>query len=124
MTLGSPSRAQTYRKSLESISEIPYTPDKAQLLVVELDMSKSDYQKLRNSAREQRSKLFQSYNVIHQAKLQCYPPKSDIRVTEFSAEVKLQSLLDHTIQRILLIHDEVIKNLCQKSDRDLNLICN
>lgn len=123
VTLGSPSRAQKYRKSLESISEIPYTPDKALSLVVELDMSKSDYQKLRNSTREQCCKLFPSYNVIHQAKLQCYPPKSDIRVTECSAEVKLQSLLDHTIQRILLIQDEVIKSLCQESVRNLNLIC-
>lgn len=126
VALGSPSRAHRYRESLESISEIPYTSDKALSLVIELDLSKSDYQKLRNSAREQRSKLFPPYNVIYQAKLQCYPPKSDITVTECSAEVKLQSLLDHTIQRILLLQDEVIKSLCKErkeSVRNLNLIC-
>ena len=106
---------------MESILEIPYTPDKALSLVVELDMSKSDYQKLRNSTREQCCKIFPSYNVIHRAKLQCYPPKSNIHVTECSAEVNLQSLLDRTIQRILLIQDEVIESLSKKKCSELTI---
>lgn len=123
VTLGSPSRAKKYRESLDSIRETPYTHDKALSLVIDLNLSQADYQKLRNSTREQQCTIFPPYKAIYQAKLRCYPRKSDITVTECSAEVKLQSLLNHTIQRILLLQEAVIDSLSKESVRNLSLIC-
>lgn len=57
------------------------------------------------------------------AKCKCYPDKSSITVTECSAEVKLQALLDHTIQRILFNQMDVIKSLNSENLYNLNLIC-
>ncbi|KAJ4427088.1 hypothetical protein ANN_24703 [Periplaneta americana] len=39
-----------------------------------------------------------AYNEVREAKLDCY--LCDITLTEISAEVKLQSLLDHAARRI------------------------
>lgn len=58
-----------------------------------------------------------------QAKTECYPSATDIIITECSAEVKLQALLDHTAQRILLIQKDVIKSLTSDNVRYVNLIC-
>jgi len=55
--------------------------------------------------------------------LKCYPIKSDITVTECSAEVKLQALLNHTTERILLTQMDVIKSLSSEKVRNFNLIC-
>lgn len=104
---------------LKKLKRIPQFPWPASIY-------KADYQNLRNSTREQCCKVFPPYNIIHEAKLRCYPPKSDNTVTECNAEVKLQFLLNYTIQRILLIQDEVIKSLIvvsRESVRNLNLVC-
>lgn len=58
-----------------------------------------------------------------EAKRKCYPLKSNISVTECSAVVKLQALLDHTANRILLTQMDVIKSLASENVRNLNLIC-
>lgn len=83
---------------------------------------KSQYQKIRNASRENCSTLFSSYNKVHRAKLKCYPRKTDISVTECSAEIKLQALLDHTIKRILLTQTDVINSMPYEEVRNLNSI--
>lgn len=57
-----------------------------------------------------------SYQSIVKAKKQCYPPI--ITVTESSAEVELQSLLDHTATRILESQKDVLARVpCQSLDK-------
>lgn len=85
---------------------------------------KSQYQKIRNNgSKENYSTLFPSCKKVHEAKLICYPTKSDLTITECSAEVKLQALLDHTIKRILSSQADVIDTMPQENVRNLNLIC-
>ncbi|XP_050539382.1 uncharacterized protein LOC126904405 [Daktulosphaira vitifoliae] len=51
---------------------------------------------------------FPSYKVVQESKKQCYPKPKDIQVTSIHAEVSLQALLDHTVERLFLVQKPVI----------------
>ncbi|CAB3237621.1 unnamed protein product [Arctia plantaginis] len=71
---GSPTKAARYRKSLESTNNnVPFTENEALSLYVELGLSQSKYQLLRNAHMEKKSRMFPAYKKIQKAKLQCYP---------------------------------------------------
>ena len=96
-----------------------YTPEKALALSISLNLSKWQYINLRDSAIEQgAASMYPSYHKIKQAKLNCYPAKEDITVTEEGASIKLQALLNLTAMRLL---DAMDFNLSSKAD--LELIC-
>lgn len=107
---GSPTRATRYRQSLYCNSERKMTNDEALSFIIENKLSKNMYNNIRSTSVEHNCKLYPSYKDVLQAKKQCYPSTSEITITECSAEVRLQALLDHTIQRILLVQKEVIKS--------------
>ena len=121
--LGSPSKAKKYKESIDTIQETTLLADAALSLIVELTLSKPQYQGLRNRRKENSCNLFPAYKLPYQAKLKYYPPKSDISVKECSAEVKLQALLNHTVDRILLTRMDVVKSLSPENVCNLNLIC-
>lgn len=123
VTLGSPSKAEKYRKSLEFVSETILSGDKALSLLIEQKLSRSQYEGLRNISLENNCKLYPSYKNVLIAKRKCYPDKLSITVTECSAEIKLQALLDHTVGRILSTQMDVIKSLSSEKLSNLNLIC-
>lgn len=50
---------------------------------------------------------FISYIKFQLAKKLCYPPQESITVTDTSAEVALQALLNHTETRLLEVQKEV-----------------
>lgn len=52
-------------------------------------------------------KLYPPYKSVLETKQKCYPLKSEITVTESSAQIKLQSLLNHTVERILLTQTNI-----------------
>ncbi|GBM84800.1 hypothetical protein AVEN_217788-1 [Araneus ventricosus] len=58
--------------------------------------------------------MYPAYHKIKAAKQLCYP--SDVNVTETFAEIKLQSLMDHTIMRLCKVQDVL------KSTRDLRTL--
>lgn len=47
---------------------------------------------------EQNCRLYPGYKKAVEAKNICYPPRSSIKMSDNSAEVELQQLLDHTGQ--------------------------
>lgn len=119
---GSPTKASKYRKSLESANtNIPFTNDEALSLFIELGLSQSKYQQLRNAHVQKKSKMIPSYKKLQEAKLQCYPALG-LSFTDNEAAVKLQSLLDHTTDRIILYQMEVVKCLSGKQLENLTLI--
>jgi hypothetical protein len=65
--------------------------------------------------------MYPVYYKVLQCKEQCYP--ADITATESVASVKLQSLLNHTVQRILKAQSDVIESLPVDKRHDLQLIC-
>lgn len=55
------------------------------------------------------------------AKWKCYPSKWNMSTSECSADVKLQALLDHTMERTLLRQIDVIKSLSSESVSNLQM---
>lgn len=65
--------------------------------------------------------MIPSYKKLQTARLKCYPAEG-LSITANEAEVKLQHLLNHTIERIILYQMEVIKTLSEKKLENLTLI--
>ena len=79
--------------------EKPYTPDEALALLLDARQSKEDYQTMRSGAVKRGCQLYPPYNDVRAAKDKCMP--SGMLYEDYSAEVPLQDLLDHTVQRLI-----------------------
>lgn len=123
VTSSSLSKARKYRKSLEFIPEVTFSADEAVSLVIEQKLSRSQYQGLWSMSKKKKCILYPSYHLVLKAKCKCYPEKDSISICETSAEVKLQALLDHTINRLLTTQMDVVKSLPDEQLLNLNLIC-
>lgn len=113
-----PEAADQLKNVVEKKTTILFTPEKALGLLLSLKLTKWQYITLRETAiREGVKNLYPSYFKVQQAKLECYPPKDTICVTDTFAKIQLQSLLDKTAQRILqsLSIDIQDKQLCMIS---------
>lgn len=74
--------------------------DEALSLIVEAKLTKHQYLLIRGMINKKTScEIFPSYKKILTSKTKCYPKNE--QVTETSAEIELQSLLDHTVTRIV-----------------------
>lgn len=83
----------------EPKTPIPYTPEEALALYTDGGYSKRSYRLMQYGAKERNCNIYPSYDILAKTKTECYP--SAIHVTERSAEVGLQTLVDHTIARII-----------------------
>nr|XP_047123607.1 uncharacterized protein LOC124806596 [Hydra vulgaris] len=105
-------RVANYIKSLK-LSQISQTSElyteTALSILMEAKLSKHQYCIIRSAAIANSSSFLPSYEKLKEAKKMCYP--EDITVTEISAEVKLQSLLNHTFLRIIKTQQDVIDSL-------------
>lgn len=90
-----------------------FSADEALGLFLSLKLTKWQYNTLRQCANEKGSNIFPSYYQVQHAKQECYPAKDAITVTETSAKIKLQALLDITTRRIMmpLVMDSDCKEL-------------
>jgi hypothetical protein len=123
VTLGDSSKSKEYIRSLEFIAESTMSAEEAVSLCVEQRLSVNQYKGLRAASLAKNCNLYPSYKTVLKAKQQCYPLKADMTFTESSGEVKLQSLLHHTSERILLAQSEVVKDLTSDCLSSLSLIC-
>lgn len=80
-------------------------------------MSRTQYQLLRQGAKEKNAIIYPSYKKLQEEKKFCYP--NNMKFTESFAEVKLQPFLNHTTSRIFKMQDSVLCNL--SSDELVNL---
>lgn len=114
--LKNPQDVQKVKNSILDNNEKPkFTADEALGLVLSLKLSKWQYNIMRRSVNEKNADLFPSYYKVQMAKQECYPPKSDITVTDTEAKIQLQSLLDVTTKRIL-------KTIDSNESKELTLI--
>lgn len=97
----------------ESRNATYFTVDEALSIFADLDLSKSQYGLLRANLINKNFDILPSYHILTNAKKLCYPPPSSIQITDTSAKVNLQDLLDHTSARILKI--ENVYNPARKS---------
>lgn len=120
-----PTRASKMHKSWQLTKEarnvVPYSDDEAVSLIIEGKLSKHQYLLFRREAKLKNADIYPSYHKVLEAKSRCYPPKEAQIVTESSAEILLQELLDHTTRRILELQEQVISSL-PLDDRLNNLV--
>ena len=89
---------RSVKNILSKDTKASLSSDKALALFLDADLSKATYQLLRNNALELNSPIYTVYHALKNAKDRCYP--DDIQVSDYSAEVPLKSLLQHTAQRL------------------------
>ena len=75
--------------------------EEALALKVNCDLSDSQYQVLRNSSLKQNAEIYPSVKVIFDAKSKFYP--ENLEILETSAKCYVQSMVNHTLSRIMNI---------------------
>ena len=88
---------------------IKMTPEEALALKVQCNLSDDSYQMIRNAAKEHNSDIFPSLHKIFEVKSKCYPP--DLSITETSAKSSLQSMVNHTLTRIISLVNHKLEML-------------
>lgn len=66
-----------------------------------LNSTKAEYQAVRKMLTDEGKNVFPFHYQIQRAKSVCYPPKEKIHISDSSASVELQAILDLTVGRIL-----------------------
>ncbi|CAH0546850.1 unnamed protein product [Brassicogethes aeneus] len=126
ITTKSPMRASRYQAALKASQKPPTCEIPADLalnLIISGKMTKETYKLMRNLTNTNCGTLvYPSYNKILAAKRRCYPDRSAMTVTETSAEVKLQALLDHISERLLQVTFEDINKLHPTYSEKMQLI--
>jgi hypothetical protein len=92
-------------------------PEEVLSLITEAKLTKHQYLLIRKFINSTSNPVLPSYGKVVKAKKQCYPEV--VRVTESTAEVELQSLLDHTAARIVESQKEVLAAIPQESIGDV-----
>lgn len=83
-------------------------PEEALAFFVDKKLTKDCYISMGQINKAHNADIYPNYHKLLNAKKECYP--SEIKFTDFSAEINLQSLLDHTIKRIFMTCHELVKN--------------
>lgn len=115
-----PTRGAKYRKAFKVAERLrrQLTPVQALALFIEANLSRKQYEIIRNSDK----KLYPCYTLIQRAKQECYPIREAYHVTATTAEVRLQSLLNHTAQRLLLYLEDVLETFNIQNIASLELV--
>lgn len=117
----SPRRGTTIKKARKCVlnpKQSSLSEDQALALMVDANLSTHQYNVIRQQTNKIHHNIYPAYHKIKAAKQLCYP--SDINITETFAEIKLQSLMDHTINRLCKVQEEVLKSI--KDLKTLNII--
>lgn len=117
----SPRRATKYvtamKKSMRTQDQpCQLSPIDALSMFTEAGLTKAQYERV----RETNKSFFPCYSVLQNAKKECYPEVH--RVTETCAEVRVQKLMDHTANRLILHLGEVVEHLSDVEKQSLTLI--
>lgn len=116
-----PTRATKFRKIIYSAEKYTksckLTVTKALIKYVEADLTRKQYNVIRSGLED----IYPCYSLLQKGKKECYP--KDIYVSEAIAEVTLQNLLDHTIQRLCMYLEEVLVTATEAEIQNMTLIC-
>lgn len=120
----SPKRATKIKKSWQctktTISK--YTEEEALALYIDGRYSKHSYILMQAGAKKRNANIYPSYNKILKAKNDCYPDLESINITETSAEILLQSLVDHTVTRLSITQNDILRQNIENLSDGLTII--
>lgn len=107
----SPNRATQIKKAYKSPSLLPtkYTPEEALAFYVDARLTKKSYLLMQQGAKIRNANIYPSYNILLEAKKKCFPDENFIIVSDTAAEVKLQQLVDHTVNRIMEVQKTIFE---------------
>lgn len=115
-----PTRATKFRKIINSaekcIKSGKLSVTQALIKYVEADLTRKQY----NIIRKGQEDIYPCYSLLQRDKKECYP--KDIYVSEAIAEVTVQNLLDHTVQRLCLYLEEVLVTATETEMQNMVLI--
>lgn len=119
-----PNRAREIRKAVKSENDLQkhrvLTNDEGLGFFIDGDFSRDQWILLRKTSKQCNApQIYPSYKKLVETRQECLPDSSHVVVTEVSAEVHLQALMDHTVQRILSLEIDGIEDLAVE---DLELI--
>lgn len=104
-TMKTPNRPSKIRKLIFSSADkkepIPFSEDEALALLFDNNFSKRQYVNIRLESKNRNCDIYPKYDALIIAKKNCRP--CGITVTETTARVPLQNLLEHTAKRIILL---------------------
>ncbi|CAH1109640.1 unnamed protein product [Psylliodes chrysocephalus] len=107
ITNTSPKHVSKYRAAYKkSPRQATYVRGNAIAVLVDTKLSRHQYPIIRSTPEK-----FPSYKIVQAAKKECYPRLENIKITSTCAEVSLQSLLNHTLERFLSIVEPVKSSL-------------
>ncbi|KAF2897852.1 hypothetical protein ILUMI_08323 [Ignelater luminosus] len=89
--------------------------DRALAIMVDANLSACQYNVIRQEVKDINPKLYPAYQVVKEAKKARYP--RGITVTEVGAKTELQSLVDHTIRRLCVVQEDVLRTLTLLQER-------
>jgi len=72
---------------------------KALAILMDAELSKHQYKVIRNALKDYGCDVFPPYYLLLEEKKKCYP--EHVTITETSAKIELQSLMDHTAKRLI-----------------------
>lgn len=114
---------KNYESYSDSNMSMKISVDYALSLLLETKLSRNQYEVLRSVNIENNCNIYPSYKALLEAKEKCYPARTDIEIKDCSAEVKLQGLLDHTVEQILYIQRKHIKSSSSDYISNMKLFC-
>lgn len=121
-SISTPKRATKYKKAFSNSQtekkSKQLTSREALSMFIEADLSTRQY----NIIRGYIPNMLPCYDKIQEAKKECYPQQDSITVTETSAEIKLQALMDHTASRLLTDLEELLSSLNENERSSLVLL--
>lgn len=123
--LSEPEKVSKIKKAISTptLGPIKYTPEEALGLFIDSRLTKKSYIIMQQGAKQRNANIYPNYNVLLEAKKKCYPNTEFIIITDTSAEVKLQALVNHTTDRIIESQKEVFKNVLPSiKDKKISLI--
>ncbi|GBL84704.1 hypothetical protein AVEN_191149-1 [Araneus ventricosus] len=107
-------------KSPETAQVIKLNPDQALAYYVDTKLARGQYIETNKIAKKQNANIYSCYDEIIESKKKCY--SDDINITDMSAEINLQSLINHTILRLFQSEYEQFAEFLSADISSLNII--
>ena len=85
------------------------SPAKALAMILEMNLTTRNYQKLRNQAIENGADLYPSYKKVKKMKRLCTPKNVQYKDDEVCVTIK--STLEHQISRLFKLNPEIVEEM-------------
>lgn len=122
LCLASPSRATNIKTLRSQKNEMrALSSDEALALYVDGKQTKHFYKLQRKTAMNVGHYLYPSYYSLQKSKRACCPAEEFVKITETSAEVSVQAILDLTVHRLLSVQKDVLKRVVSLDITNFNI---